>query len=184
MASNFARFPLPFKVGTDICRITRVKHILNGPRSEKFIKRILTEEERVLASDLLQPFLAEESVPESIDSDKKPEKPGNVGKVPRFIASRFAAKEAVIKASEDRLTFHDILILKRQSGEPFAIIKAGYGRSQDREALLSISHDGDYATAVCITAIKEAWPADEKEAAGRAECHEVVREAERDDAKG
>lgn len=89
MASTFARFPLPFKVGTDICRITRVKHILDGPRSEKFIKRILTEEERVLASDLLQPFLGEESVPESIDSDKKPEKPGNVGKVPRFIASRY-----------------------------------------------------------------------------------------------
>lgn len=63
----------------------------------------------------------------------------------------------MIKASDDSLTFHDIVIRKKPSGQPFAIIKAGDGRSQDREALLSISHDGGVATAVCIVATQEAY---------------------------
>jgi holo-[acyl-carrier protein] synthase len=96
---------------------------------------------------------------------------------------RFAAKEAVIKASEDRLTFHDILILKKKSGAPFAIIKAGNGRSQDREALLSISHDGEYATAVCIMASEEAWPAEAKAATAEAGSGGAVSEGRADDAQ-
>lgn len=72
---------------------------------------------------------------------------------------RFAVKEAVIKAHPHlKLTFHDIVIQKKlitsdgattlESGAPIAIINAGEGRSQ--EAKVSISHDGEFATAVCI----------------------------------
>lgn len=79
---------------------------------------------------------------------------------------RFAAKEAVIKAHPHRsLTWHEIVITSRPSstttptppdnnnnrttGAPTAIIR---GATEDYEALLSISHDGEYATAVCLGA--------------------------------
>lgn len=70
--------------------------------------------------------------------------------------TRFAAKEAVIKAHPQRnLTWHGITISQQTSthtdrkGAPAAIIK---GTNEDYEALISISHDGDYATAVCLGA--------------------------------
>lgn len=68
--------------------------------------------------------------------------------------NRFAAKEAAIKAHPLRaLTWHDITITTQASahpdrkGAPVAIIS---GEDDDHEALISISHDGDYATAVCL----------------------------------
>ena len=73
---------------------------------------------------------------------------------------RFAAKEAAIKAHSDRrLAFHDVIIEKREvvgqrlgSGPPIARIR---GEEEDETALVSISHDGDYATAVCVAALKQ-----------------------------
>lgn len=71
---------------------------------------------------------------------------------------RFAAKEAAIKAhSHRRLTFHDIVIERRGrdeerlgSGPPVARIRGEPGEAEDASAMVSISHDGDYATAVCM----------------------------------
>lgn len=91
MAHNFARFPLPFKVGTDICLISRVKQILNGPRPGRLIKRILTEKERAIASDLLDPFMAERPVQETANTDDKPETRPISSKAPRFLASRYVS---------------------------------------------------------------------------------------------
>lgn len=77
---------------------------------------------------------------------------------------RFAAKEAAIKAHSDRrLTFHDVIIEKREvegerlgSGPPIARIRGkGEDEEEDESALVSISHDGDYATAVCVAALKQ-----------------------------
>jgi holo-[acyl-carrier protein] synthase len=73
---------------------------------------------------------------------------------------RFAAKEAAIKAYPHRhLTFHDISIerlaqegARLGSGPPIVRIKSEADTGEDESALLSISHDGDYATAVCIGA--------------------------------
>ena len=55
------------------------------------------------------------------------------------------------------------MIRKKPNGEPFAILKATDGLRQDREVLLSISHDGDYATAVAMVALDEAYPTEPKE---------------------
>jgi holo-[acyl-carrier protein] synthase len=75
------------------------------------------------------------------------------------ILSRFAAKEAAIKAhSHRRLTFHDVVIERRGrkdeerlgSGPPVARIKGEGEADADVSAMISISHDGDYATAVCM----------------------------------
>lgn len=75
-----------------------------------------------------------------------------------FDIPRFAAKEAAIKAhSHRRLTFHDVVIERRGrdeerlgSGPPVARIKGGEGEEEDASAMISISHDGEYATAVCM----------------------------------
>lgn len=74
------------------------------------------------------------------------------------LLSRFAAKEAAIKAhSHRRLTFHDVVIERRGrkeerlgSGPPVARIKGEGEADADVSAMISISHDGDYATAVCM----------------------------------
>lgn len=71
---------------------------------------------------------------------------------------RFAVKEATIKAHPHRhLTFHDIMVERRLvkgevlgSGPPIARIRGGEGEAEDTSAMVSISHDGDYATAVCL----------------------------------
>ncbi|KAI9741464.1 MAG: hypothetical protein M1818_004270 [Claussenomyces sp. TS43310] len=81
-----------------------------------------------------------------------------------FLAGRWAAKEATIKAhTSRRLTMHDITI---QPGKvvdglqqsPIALVSAGGGtRENDNMVKISISHDGDYATAVCLAADEEAY---------------------------
>lgn len=84
---------------------------------------------------------------------------------------RFAAKEAVIKAHPHlRISFEDITIAPRQpdpkeagnaavnaggggsgGGPPVALIRhIEDGREVVQEALVSISHDADYSTAVCM----------------------------------
>ncbi|OAA57031.1 histone deacetylase [Niveomyces insectorum RCEF 264] len=106
----------------------------------------------------------------------------------QYLAGRFAAKEATIKAHPHLapLTFHRICVVRRPqqqadarngSGPPVALIRVDNGGEDgaerkaamepetnadadadadadtgitEQEALLSISHDGDYATAVCL----------------------------------
>ncbi|KAB8297832.1 hypothetical protein EYC80_001629 [Monilinia laxa] len=70
--------------------------------------------------------------------------------------ARFAAKEAAKKAfSKRRLGFHDITIDNPsldnlKSRAPITLIKSTKGQ-EDQIVPMSISHDGDYATAVCIS---------------------------------
>lgn len=69
-----------------------------------------------------------------------------------FVLPRFAAKEAAFKAHPfRRLTWHEIAIRPaneaEESGPIIAVIR---GERADQAAMVSISHDGDYATAVCL----------------------------------
>jgi hypothetical protein len=71
--------------------------------------------------------------------------------------SRWAAKEAAIKAHTlRRISMHDITIYggEQEDGRPRAptmTIKAK-GGGEEQVAKISISHDGEYATAVCLAA--------------------------------
>lgn len=65
----------------------------------------------------------------------------------RFITSRFAAKEAVIKACPVALTYHDILISKDGS-RPTARILAPQGECYD--VFLSLSHEYNYVIACAV----------------------------------
>jgi holo-[acyl-carrier protein] synthase len=79
------------------------------------------------------------------------------------IVLRWAAKEAIIKAFRwQRITMQDITIRKgplrdSMTTGPRATVTVTRGVPPERETVefevqISISHDGDYATAVCLAA--------------------------------
>ena len=61
-----------------------------------------------------------------------------------YFGSRFAAKEAYKKAGHIHMSFSSIEILNDEMGKPYF--------SNDKEAMLSISHEKEYAVAfvVCL----------------------------------
>ncbi|KAI0132197.1 hypothetical protein BJ170DRAFT_235020 [Xylariales sp. AK1849] len=190
-------------LGNDICHIPRIYKILTSKRGPRFIERVLTDLERKQQrpSTILRCVVSNattnvggtcevhEHVRHHVQSDGTTRDP-IFWKAAEFMAGRFAAKEAAIKAyHQQKLTFHDIEIsnhapssLSRatfgdggddadgdapesipepdgsseahtaspSSGPPQIIIRAGGGRTL-QNAMLSISHDGDYATAVCLS---------------------------------
>jgi hypothetical protein len=77
-----------------------------------------------------------------------------------FYDYRWAAKEAAIKAHTlRRITMHDITIYRGEQKEgrskaPTMTIKSKAG-GEEQVAKISISHDGEYATAVCLIAEEE-----------------------------
>ncbi|KAK2135080.1 hypothetical protein NOF04DRAFT_1202814 [Fusarium oxysporum II5] len=163
-------FPFPLNIGTDICQISRIYHILSGPRALRFVNRVLAPEElakkdarlnvlyqaaaRKAPSRRATSEASKSLQPHEYITSKDPE----LWKCAAFIAGRFAVKEATIKAHPHRhLTFHDIMVERRLvkgevlgSGPPIARIRGGEGEAEDTSAMVSISHDGDYATAVCL----------------------------------
>ncbi|KAK1783117.1 hypothetical protein QBC45DRAFT_438678 [Copromyces sp. CBS 386.78] len=136
MASRLIRFPWPMGVGTDICQVSRIQTILSCPtgRGRHFVRRILCEEELKRPSSKLKPYLRAvlkfATEHETLKQQgKEIEGLGHghgkrleqkwkghgvdLGEVAAFMAGRFAAKEAAIKAHPHRhLTFHDIIIAK------------------------------------------------------------------------
>ena len=76
-------------------------------------------------------------------------------KNPETIAGLFAAKESCRKAFNE-LGWHDITIKKMRSGRPLLLIdlKKINEKIQIISSDLSISHDGDYATAAAVFLVK------------------------------
>ncbi|KAI0550710.1 hypothetical protein F4679DRAFT_201681 [Xylaria curta] len=172
-------FPkLPFIIGNDICRLARIRRILQGRLGPRFVHRILRAEEiqhtttaRILRCILEQSAQGSQDAKGVAQAQDTP----SFTRAVEFMAGRFAAKEAVIKAHPHRrLTFQRIAILRAgispggtiyprqetgpqpndetssQSGPLVALIKADESASGDVYASVSISHDTDYATAVCL----------------------------------
>lgn len=106
--------------GIDIVNINRIKKSLNE-YNEKFIEKILSGEEIKI-----------------IPSARKEE----------FIAGRFAAKEALVKASGLTFSFSAVTILNDEKGKPF--VKSVPESMQNKKIHISISHDTDYAAASVI----------------------------------
>ncbi|KAG9253191.1 uncharacterized protein F5Z01DRAFT_156113 [Emericellopsis atlantica] len=167
LAKQLATFLHPCGVGIDICQISRIFQIVgkSPQHTDRFISRVFAKDDptihvvrqkihETLRSKPEWQLDAANSNGHEMLSQQHPELWAGA----RFLASRFAAKEAAIKAhSHRKLTFHDISILKAQEGEerlggraPYARIKAASGDEKDSTALISISHDGDYAVAVCV----------------------------------
>ncbi|KAH0559542.1 hypothetical protein GP486_003944 [Trichoglossum hirsutum] len=163
-------FPYPVSIGIDICKIRRIYDLIskdNGKWRRPFLRKIFnSQERRTLPSVLGEKQLSTAGVHSH-----------NTWRLAQFLAGRWAAKEAAIKAIRSRrATFHEITIESRE-GRPHMLIDlprahstettAGKAAPSDRnggevedgagethEARLSISHDDAYATAV-VMAIDE-----------------------------
>ncbi len=105
-------------IGTDIVFIPRLKKMIDNNPS--FIKKVYTKKELDIASTIKEPI--------------------------NFLATRFAAKEAIIKATNSKFDFNEIEILKGSLGEPIPSII----NHEEYAINLSLSYDNDYAIAFCI----------------------------------
>lgn len=105
-------------IGTDIVFIPRLKKTIENTPS--FRKKVYTEKELNIAIKIKDPY--------------------------NFLATRFAAKEAIIKATNSQFDFSEIEILKGELGEPIPTII-----NHDEYIInLSLSYDNDYAIAFCV----------------------------------
>jgi holo-[acyl-carrier protein] synthase len=124
-----------YGVGMDMLEINRMKKIMEGKAAKRFLERILT--------------LAEQKLAET-----------RKGRLSEFIAGRFAAKEAVVKALGCGLGqivgFQDIEILPNVLGKPYCTISAsalerlGLSMEPSLRIHLSITHSESMAAAYVI----------------------------------
>lgn len=121
-------------VGTDLTEIGRVKRMIGRPEGDRFIKRILTRAELELALK-------------------------RQGRLAEFVAGRFAAKEAVVKALGCGIGaacgLHDVEVLSDDAGRPLATIsRAAMERlglePESVRVHLSITHTGELASAYAV----------------------------------
>ncbi|KHF39074.1 holo-ACP synthase [Halalkalibacter okhensis] len=110
-------------IGIDIVELERIEEVMN--RQPRFVERVLTVNER-------KTF-------ETYSKKRKIE----------FLAGRFAAKEAFVKATgtgiSKNYSWHDIEIIKEDSGKPNLVVPGLLGHTH-----LSISHSRNYAVAEVI----------------------------------
>jgi holo-[acyl-carrier protein] synthase len=124
-----------YGVGMDMLEISRMKKIMEGKAAKRFMERILTLAERELANT-------------------------RKARLSEFIAGRFAAKEAVVKAFGSGIGkivgFQDIEILPDALGKPCCTIAAvalerlGLTKDSNMRIHLSITHSESMAAAYVI----------------------------------
>lgn len=124
------------RVGIDLVQVTRIRESLER-FGERFLKRVFTDAE--IAYALAEPSQA----------------------APR-LAARFAAKEAAIKALglvDHPMNWRDIEVLREPSGACELTLRGGAGEMAEKqrvgELAVSLSHEGDYATAVVVARLTE-----------------------------
>ncbi len=62
-----------------------------------------------------------------------------------YVASRFAAKEALYKATNLKLNFKDVSILNEDNGKPYVLIK-----EKKTNYEVSLSHEKSYSVAIAL----------------------------------
>ena len=116
-------------IGTDIVEIARIAKVLER-QAERFVERILCPSEQ--------------------------EQYASRGRPVTFVATRFAAKEALVKAVGDPrgLRWHEVEIVKDALGKPSIVTSgttADFIKGAGIQSLhLSISHDGGKAIAMVV----------------------------------
>ncbi|PGG97563.1 holo-[acyl-carrier protein] synthase [Blastomyces parvus] len=169
-------FPLSLTVGTDVVHLPRISRLITRPTSrngsglkatatatptttylDRFIRRILCEQE-------LKDFHAK--FPRHIASTGKLKAvpPSNHGansiEMARWLAGRFAAKEAARKAAPggaSTIGWKDVMVRVGKEGAGSGSVKPEIiylkdGGARGEVGQLSISHDGDYVFATVLAA--------------------------------
>ena len=118
-----------YGIGTDIVKISRLSE-LREKYGEKFLEKILS--------------------PNEIEAMPK-------GKAESFIAGRFAVKESLVKALDNRsIVFKEISILNSESGKPYIANPEIFNNiinNNNFKIEISISHEREFATAFVIVEI-------------------------------
>ncbi|KAK6497419.1 hypothetical protein TWF481_011828 [Arthrobotrys musiformis] len=133
-------------IGVDILHLPRLLSLLSRRPISKFTRRILTPNE-----------LAEFQKLSSIDPPNPSSTSLLSNPATRFLATRWAAKEAAYKASinlipttkEQWMGWKNFEILKGSRGEPLLTIRDGGGEKIE-DGQVSISHDGEYVIAIAM----------------------------------
>jgi holo-[acyl-carrier protein] synthase len=119
-------------IGIDLVQTSRIRESL-AHFGERFVRRVFTEGEAAYAR----------SVPELM---------------PSRLAARLAAKEATIKAldlAERGVGWREIEVIRGPTGAPALVLHgAARAAAEERgaaELAVSLSHEGDYATAVVVS---------------------------------
>ena len=112
-------------VGIDLVRIPRFRRTLQGPYKATLVSIVFSEAE-------LAPFpypFSEKAI--------------------RSLAGRFAIKEAVIKASDGRLSLADLRKIETYA-TPNGAIQVRVQGMKGLVFAVSLSHDGEYAVAIAV----------------------------------
>ncbi|KAJ5734315.1 hypothetical protein N7493_003101 [Penicillium malachiteum] len=169
-------FPLALHVGTDIVHLPRITALLTrrGNYLSRFTRRILCDQEQRDFHKRFKDSLALQSQSKPSNSTHSPPITADMT---RWLAGRFAAKEAARKAAPGgaaSIGWKDVMVRVQEESDmnsnvhPDAIKAAhaeGVSRrpeivylgikddgSDSRVGRLSISHDGDYVTATVLAA--------------------------------
>lgn len=104
-------------IGIDICKVSRIQKIMEKPYWDKFVNRVLSEPEQLRKNNA------------------------------EFVASRWAVKEALVKATGNKeLVFSKIEVCG--NGKPgIRVLGGGF---EGIEFFVSISHEEDIAAAVVV----------------------------------
>lgn len=129
-------FPIPLHIGTDVVHLPRILRLIGKPGYlARFTHRILTPQEQ---SDFRRRFhLSDAAVGLPASRD-----------MARWLAGRFAAKEAARKAAPagaGAVSWKDVRVQVGEGGRPGMEVSG-------REARVSISHDADYVVATVLAA--------------------------------
>jgi holo-[acyl-carrier protein] synthase len=151
-------FPFPLNIGTDIVHIPRITRLLARPNYlGRFTRRILCTTEQ---SDFNTRF-SDSLKARTASHQQTPPVPADIT---RWLAGRFAAKEAARKAAPEgaaSIGWKDVMVRIQEDGGAFGV---GVSRRPEivylpredgvegRVARLSISHDGEYVVATVLAA--------------------------------
>lgn len=145
-------FPFALNIGTDIVHLPRITRLLNrrGGYLSRFTRRILCEQEQ---RDFRKRFALSPNTP---DSTSHREPPAIISTdMTRWLAGRFAAKEAARKAAPTGAAttgWKDVMIRVGQGDQEGRPEIVYLGPDGGRVGKLSISHDGEYVVATVLAA--------------------------------
>lgn len=141
-----------YGVGCDVAQIDRFRHLLCDPAvSSRFIAKMLHPEEVDAAADYVSDASQSISDPFTIVANATADE-HLVQRLCLYVARSWAVKEAIVKASGQRLLYPQI-ILHKQGKKPHVRYtgKAGnFITSQHLTTHVSLSHDGGMVMAVVV----------------------------------
>ena len=124
-------------LGVDVLRTSRIHQILSSKSSNKFLRRVLSDSEMTFSSDLIE---------------NHKENPQKLDQLCQFVANRWAAKEAMVKALNKKdLEFRKVSVEKTESGKPQVVLDHEYLIELGNPLFeLSVSHETDITVVVAL----------------------------------